>query len=110
MTATTRLAEFVVKTSLRECPDAVLAQTRRAVLDTIGVMLAGMDRDVDHRHAGLRRRGGATAWPGRDADAPRARHRGLARLRAQGKLRLDDEALSRGPRGAERIARRAARP
>src|SRR5688572_405184 len=33
MTATTRLAEFVVKTSLRECPEAVLAQTRRAALD-----------------------------------------------------------------------------
>src|SRR2546423_1181500 len=41
MTATTRLAEFVVKTSLRDCSDAVLAQTRRAALDTIGVMLAG---------------------------------------------------------------------
>ena len=46
MTATTRLAEFVVKTSLRECPDAVLAQTRRAVLDTIGVMLAGAAEPV----------------------------------------------------------------
>src|SRR5919201_1220604 len=46
MTATTRLAEFVVKTSLRECPDAVLAQTRRAALDTIGVMLAGAAEPV----------------------------------------------------------------
>src|SRR5947207_13194165 len=46
MTATTRLAEFVVKTSLRECPDAVLAQTRRAVLDTIGAMLAGAAEPV----------------------------------------------------------------
>src|SRR5919204_571687 len=46
MTATTRLAEFVVKTSLRDCPDAVLAQTRRAVLDTIGVMLAGAAEPV----------------------------------------------------------------
>jgi 2-methylcitrate dehydratase PrpD len=46
MTATTRLAEFVVKTSLRDCPDAVLAQTRRAALDTIGVMLAGAAEPV----------------------------------------------------------------
>jgi 2-methylcitrate dehydratase PrpD len=46
MTATTRLAEFVVKTSLRECPDAVLAQTRRAALDTIGVTLAGASEPV----------------------------------------------------------------
>jgi len=46
MTATTRLAEFVVKTSLRDCPDAVLTQTRRAVLDSIGVMLAGATEPV----------------------------------------------------------------
>ena len=46
MTATTRLAEFVVKTSLRDCPDAVLTQTRRAVLDSIGVMLAGAAEPV----------------------------------------------------------------
>jgi len=41
MNATARLAEFVVKTSLRECPDAAVAQVRRAALDTLGVMLAG---------------------------------------------------------------------
>jgi len=46
MTATTRLAEFVVKTSLRDCPDAVLAQTRRAALDSTGVMLAGAAEPV----------------------------------------------------------------
>jgi len=46
MTATTRLAEFVVKTSLRDCPDAVLKQTRRAALDSIGVMLAGAAEPV----------------------------------------------------------------
>ena len=41
MNATARLAEFVVKTSLRECPDAAVTQVRRAALDTLGVMLAG---------------------------------------------------------------------
>jgi 2-methylcitrate dehydratase PrpD len=41
MTATARLAEFVVKTTLRDCPDAAVAQVRRAALDTVGVMLAG---------------------------------------------------------------------
>jgi len=46
MTATTRLAEFVVKTSLRDCPDAVLRETRRAALDSIGVMLAGAAEPV----------------------------------------------------------------
>ena len=46
MSATTRLAEFVVKTSLRDCPDAVLAQVRRAALDSIGVMLAGATEPV----------------------------------------------------------------
>jgi 2-methylcitrate dehydratase PrpD len=46
MTATTRLAEFVVKASLRDCPDAVLAQVRRAALDSIGVMLAGATAPV----------------------------------------------------------------
>lgn len=46
MTATARLAEFVVKTPLGDCPDAVLAQTRRAALDTVGVMLAGAAEPV----------------------------------------------------------------
>jgi 2-methylcitrate dehydratase PrpD len=46
MTATGRLADFALTTSLRDCPDAVLAQTRRAALDTIGVMLAGAAEPV----------------------------------------------------------------
>ena len=46
MTATARLAEFVVKTTLRDCPDAALAQVRRAALDTLGVMLAGAAEPV----------------------------------------------------------------
>jgi len=46
MTATARLAEFVHTTSPRDCPEAVLAQTRRAVLDTVGVMLAGATEPV----------------------------------------------------------------
>jgi 2-methylcitrate dehydratase PrpD len=41
MTATTRLAEFIVKTTLEDCPEAALAEVRRAALDTVGVMLAG---------------------------------------------------------------------
>ena len=41
MTATARLAEFVVKTSLEDCPAAALPLVRRAALDTIGVTLAG---------------------------------------------------------------------
>jgi 2-methylcitrate dehydratase PrpD len=41
MTATARLAEFVVKTTLRECPERAITQVRRAALDTLGVMLAG---------------------------------------------------------------------
>jgi 2-methylcitrate dehydratase PrpD len=46
MSATTRLAEFVVKTSLRDCPDAAVAQVRRAALDTLGVTLAGAGEPV----------------------------------------------------------------
>src|SRR5262247_3283087 len=41
MTALTRLAEFTVKTSLADCPPAAIALTRRAALDSVGVMLAG---------------------------------------------------------------------
>ena len=41
MSATARLAEFVVTTTPRECPAAAVAQVRRAALDTLGVMLAG---------------------------------------------------------------------
>jgi len=43
---TARLAEFVVKTSLRDCPDAALAQVRRAALDSLGVVLAGAPEPV----------------------------------------------------------------
>jgi 2-methylcitrate dehydratase PrpD len=46
MTATAHLAEFVMTSALRDCPDAVLAQTRRATLDTLGVMLAGAAEPV----------------------------------------------------------------
>jgi 2-methylcitrate dehydratase PrpD len=41
VTSLARLAEFVVKTTLDDCPHEALAQTRRAALDTLGVMLAG---------------------------------------------------------------------
>lgn len=41
MSATARVAEFVVKTALADCPDAAVVQVRRAALDTLGVMLAG---------------------------------------------------------------------
>src|SRR5262245_57218681 len=48
MTATTRLAEFIVKATLEDCPDAALAEVRRAALDTIGVMLAGASEPAAH--------------------------------------------------------------
>jgi 2-methylcitrate dehydratase PrpD len=41
MSATTRLADFVVTTTLRACPADAITQVRRAALDTLGVMLAG---------------------------------------------------------------------
>lgn len=41
MSATARLAEFTVKTSLEECPPEAVARVRLAALDTLGVMLAG---------------------------------------------------------------------
>ena len=41
MSATARLAEFTVKTSLDECPPEAVARVRLAALDTLGVMLAG---------------------------------------------------------------------
>jgi 2-methylcitrate dehydratase PrpD len=41
MSAAARLAEFVVKTSLEECPAEAVVRVRRAALDTVGVMLAG---------------------------------------------------------------------
>jgi 2-methylcitrate dehydratase PrpD len=46
MSATHRLAEFVQKTRLADCPEPVLAQVRRAALDTIGCMLAGAGEPV----------------------------------------------------------------
>ena len=46
MSAAARLAEFIVKTSLEECPSDVIVQVRRAALDTLGVMLAGAGEPV----------------------------------------------------------------
>jgi 2-methylcitrate dehydratase PrpD len=46
MSATTRLAEFAVKTSLEDCPPEAIARTRLATLDTLGVMLAGVAEPV----------------------------------------------------------------
>ncbi|MEX2146323.1 MAG: MmgE/PrpD family protein [Candidatus Rokuibacteriota bacterium] len=46
MTATTHLAEFALKLTLTDVPDAVLAQVRRAALDSIGCMLAGATEPV----------------------------------------------------------------
>src|SRR5438067_12882881 len=46
MMTTDRLVEFVLKTTLADCPEAVLTQIRRAALDTIGCMLAGASEPV----------------------------------------------------------------
>jgi 2-methylcitrate dehydratase PrpD len=46
MTTTARLAEFVLKTTLADCPEPVLVQVRRAALDTLGCMLAGAPEPV----------------------------------------------------------------
>ena len=46
MSAAARLAEFVVKTSLEECPPEAVVRVRRAALDTLGVMLAGAAEPV----------------------------------------------------------------
>ena len=46
MSAAARLAEFVVKTSLEECPPEAVVRVRRAALDTLGVMLAGATEPV----------------------------------------------------------------
>src|SRR2546426_567801 len=46
MSAAARLAEFIVKTSLGDCPADAVAQVRRAALDTLGVMLAGASEPV----------------------------------------------------------------
>ncbi len=46
MSAAARLAEFVVKTSLEDCPAEAVARVRRAALDTLGVMLAGAGEPV----------------------------------------------------------------
>jgi len=46
MSAITRIAEFIVKTRLDDCPREAIACVRRAALDSIGVMLAGSTEPV----------------------------------------------------------------
>ena len=99
MSATARLAEFVVKTSLEECPPDVVVRVRRAALDTLGVMLAGAARARRRRRApdvraeggialctvvGTKLRTGAgLGGPGQRRRRPRARLR-RHQLRAAG--------------------------
>ncbi len=49
MTVGARLAEFIVKASLDDCPSEVRLPVRRATLDTLGVMLAGARTPAYHR-------------------------------------------------------------
>src|SRR5438445_13571897 len=46
MSAIARIAEFVVKTRLDDCPREAIACVRRAALDSIGAMLAGSTEPV----------------------------------------------------------------
>ncbi|MBI4637869.1 MAG: MmgE/PrpD family protein [Candidatus Rokubacteria bacterium] len=46
MSATSRLAEFIVETALGDTPTDAVSAVRRATLDTLGVMLAGADEPV----------------------------------------------------------------
>src|SRR5713226_5640573 len=41
MNTTSMLAEFITKSRLEDCPEAALHGARRAILDCLGVMLAG---------------------------------------------------------------------
>src|SRR5499426_4462702 len=46
MSAIARIAEFVVKTRLDDCPRDAIASVRRAALDSLGVMLAGSTEPI----------------------------------------------------------------
>ena len=61
MTTAARLAEFVLKTTLADCPEPVLVQVRRAALDTVGCMLAGASEPVARIVREIARAEGATS-------------------------------------------------
>ena len=61
MSATARLAEFAVKTSLDECPPEAVARVRLAALDTLGVMLAGAGEPAARAVRAVARAEGGTA-------------------------------------------------
>jgi len=46
MSAAVRIAEFVAKLALTDCPEAAIARARGAALDSLGVMLAGAAEPV----------------------------------------------------------------
>ena len=60
MTATARLAQFVIETTRQQCPDAAVALVRRAALDTLGVMLAGANEPAAVAVRGVVRAEGST--------------------------------------------------
>ena len=78
MNTTSMLAEFITKSRLEDCPEAALDGARRAILDCLGVMLAGsiepaarILQQVAHAEGGMPlatvvgtgRRTGAEGWP-----------------------------------------------
>src|SRR5207245_2629979 len=130
MSAIARIAEFVVKTRLDDCPRDAIASVRRAALDSIGVMLAGSTEPIARIVREVARAEGGTplctvvgaslrtspTWAalangaaGHAHDFDDTSFALLAGVGVEGELWLDDQALSRGPRRAERRARRLAR-
>lgn len=49
MSATERMAEFIVHTRLEDIPDPVVASAKRAILDTVGVAVAGASEPVGRK-------------------------------------------------------------
>src|SRR2546430_17624454 len=60
MSAIPRIADFVAKPRLDDCPRDAIASVRRAALDSIGVMLAGSTEPIARIVRDVARAGGGT--------------------------------------------------
>ena len=77
MLATARVAEFIVKSRWEDCPPAAVDAARRAILDCLGVMLAGsLDAARAHRAGGGRGGGRRAALHRRGHRPPDGRRSG----------------------------------
>ena len=85
MSVTERMAEFIVETKWADFPALVIERAKKAVVDTVGVTLAGAGEPVGRIVADFAQKmGGAARGDHHRRECPRRRADGRSRQRGDG--------------------------